>query len=128
MSELVVALLGIVLGAAATGVLTWLTERQRRIRELHVATARCFDRLEKLQLLRAEDASGELSRLGPDMDAYLAAIAAAPGTRRFRRHVALYEQLRPILILQDLGAVPGAAKAFGDELKRLRARFDTIPG
>jgi hypothetical protein len=118
-ADALIGLLGVVAGGLLTGGLAWVAERERRKREVVVAAARCLDRLEKLDLLEAnDDPRPEIALLGENMDAYLTAMAAAPGKATFKLHYDLYQHLRPMLIrksptgMPDLTGVPTAIAVF----------------
>jgi hypothetical protein len=104
MSEALIGLVGVLAGTLATGGVAWWADRERRKRAVYVGVMRCLDRLEKIRLQRdaGTPTDGELDRLGTDMDAYLEAIAAAPGGCRFKLHAGIYDGLRPILIQKQL--------------------------
>jgi hypothetical protein len=105
-------------GLLGVGVGHWATmrreERARREaakRDLDVAALRCLARAEKIRTAddaltgtsgaypdAERDRNNEIRNLGPDLDAYVVAIAAVEDPTTRARHWRIYEKAGPILI------------------------------
>jgi hypothetical protein len=123
MSAITAALVGAVATAVLGALLSYINYRRTRKRLLDAAALRCLDRLRKLEQvagtpLPANDAAiealpekqrdtvkNELWLLGSDGDRYLDCIAAVWPYER-SRHLPLYDQLRPIILVHDLTSIP----------------------
>jgi hypothetical protein len=98
-------LLGVILGSAATTRRERVARQEAAERALNASALRCLARAYKIDAAdrgthegAAEDRKNEIALLGPDLDDYVAAIAAVEDRATRTRHWEIYEQTRPILI------------------------------
>ena len=120
-------LFGVAVGHFATTRREQLARREAARRDLNVAALRCLARARKIEAAdkgeyegAAEDFRNEINLLGPDLDAYVVAIAAVEDPEARARHWAIYEQAGPILIGQrteeELGPLIEALEQIRREL------------
>jgi hypothetical protein len=98
---------GVGAGILATTHRERFARREAAKRDLNVAALRCLARANKIETADKggyagadEDRRNEINLLGPDLDAYVVAIAAVEDPATRARHWAIYEQAGPILIGQ----------------------------